>query len=166
MDLRTEIAHEMTQKLGKTRNIMTHQRWQGMFACLVLTALCGGWTTSAEASIMMSKAPEFVLDEGAGGSASEGANRSESVPVNPPGDQGPAHASELFGDPATLPGSAPSGNSSSSGSGTGGSSPTATACLVAVLASDPDLAGWVSGPACLSLPMPLDNDLLRPPRRS
>jgi hypothetical protein len=133
-------------------------RW---YACgLALTVV---FAAQIEASILV-PVPQYAVDEPCTVPAARGGarlatfqtERESQFPLIEPlrlGDM------PLGGVPCPIPSS-----SSSSGAGNGGPPCTILICFQAVTPTDPEFVGWVTARRRLLLPVPLGNDLLRPPQ--
>lgn len=123
-------------------------------ACLVFAGLV--LAESSQASLVCPGLPEFKMEE-----ASSSCAPAKSEPATPPENSQPEHVTvHALG----TSGGSTSGTSSSSSTGASGSSTVAIDSVTANSLADLALSGWVASELRFSLPMPLGNDLLRPPQ--
>jgi hypothetical protein len=111
---------------------------------------------SSQASLVCPGLPEFKLEE-----ATSSCAPADSAPSTPADEQQAEHIQvHAFG---TTSGST-SGTSSSPSFGSGSTSSVALRSADASSLADLALTGWVASELRFSLPLPLGNDLLRPPQ--
>lgn len=122
--------------------------------CLALATVV--MAESSQASLVSPGLPEFKLEE-----ATSSCAPADSAPNAPAEQSQPEHVQvHAFGTSA----GSTSGTSSSPSAGSNGLTGVAMRSNDANSLADLALSGWVASELRFSLPMPLGNDLLRPPQ--
>lgn len=131
-----------------------------VLACAVVLVVCSQFE-AAQASIVVHELPDFTVDEIDAERESDSAN--SSAPANQPSEQPETPPEPFIAYFAIHFDGTSSNSSSSSGNNFSSSNSSAISSSCSVPLAH-DLAGWLSGERRLLLPMPLCNDLLRPPQ--
>ena len=121
---------------------------------------------SVRASIIVPEWPEFTFEDLVAEEESHGGATSSPAPAEPAPEEQPEHSIDALIAMADSVAPLTGANSSSSSSSSTSSNSSSTLAINGdnAVSPDLDLADWLSGECRLSIPMPLGNDLLRPPQ--